>query len=256
MPKIEVKNLSFSYQNGKTEQRVLDNINLQVNDGEFLCLIGPTGCGKTTFLRLLSGLERPSSGEIKIDGRSIQNPGPDRMIVFQDCNLFPWLNVLQNVSFAVRKVRSMKKSEADALAILYLEKLGLKDARNLYPGQLSGGMKQKTAIARAVALDSRILLMDEAFSALDEHSRQELQDFLYQVWLSGGQCKKTIIFVTHNISEALLLGERTVLMAGGKIIDEVCPGFRQCGREVCDKEIFLSLASKLRRELNDVSAFK
>lgn len=199
---------------------VLDNIRLTVREGEFLCLLGPSGSGKSTLLRLLAGLESPRRGAIRWWDRLIAGPGIDRGVVFQDYSLFPWLSVADNVALAIAKANSaLAPARRRALAREYLAQVGLEEAADKYPLELSGGMRQRGAIARALALGSPILLMDEPFGALDALNRARLQDLLLAVWRSAAPCK-TILFVTHDIDEALYLGDRVVVLgtAPGRVI--------------------------------------
>lgn len=214
MPEILVKNLCFSYRDCEPPLEALRGASLRVAPGELVCVLGPSGCGKSTLLRLIAGLERPRSGELLIDGRTVTGPGPDRMIVFQDYALFPWLTVEKNVSFALRKGRGLGKREAREKTDRYLEKVGLSAYAGLYPFQLSGGMRQRVAIARALAMDTEILLLDEPFAALDAKLRQEMQQFLLELWRCS---EKTVVFVTHDIDEALLLSGHIVFMSRGQV---------------------------------------
>lgn len=205
---LAIDAVSFSY-NGVV---VLDDIHMGVREGEFLCLLGPSGAGKSTLLRLLAGLERPSSGEIRWKEQPITGPGLDRGVVFQDYSLFPWLSVVENVALAVGKANpTLSGRQRRAQARKYLNLVGLADAIGKYPLELSGGMRQRGAIARVLALGSPILLMDEPFGALDTLNRARLQDLLLEVWQSVTP-RKTIIFVTHDIDEALYLGDQVAVL--------------------------------------------
>lgn len=217
---LEVRNLSKTYEGG--ERPILDNVNLSVEENEFLCLLGPSGCGKTTWLRCVAGFEG-HEGEVYVDGELRTEPGPDRIMVFQDLNqLFPWKTVGANVKLPLRQQGIRDKSELDRIAMEALTKVGLQDWADQYPHQLSGGMKQRVAIAKALALKPRIILMDEPFSALDAMTRTKLQGEVLQI---SQETNCTFIFVTHNIQEALVLGTRIVMFGqGGKIlIDEKNP---------------------------------
>ncbi len=221
MANIEIKELNFSYLDTKHKLHALRDINLNIRDGEFLCLIGASGCGKSTLLRVLAGLEKPEKGEITINGNKVEGPGTDRMIVFQDYALFPWMTALKNVSYAVKRARKLSSAEAKAVAEDFLEKVGMIHARNYYPKQLSGGMKQRVAIARALAMDTDILLLDEPFGALDARTRSILQELLLKLWEGAEGKKKTVVFVTHDINEALLLADRVVYMKPGVIAADI-----------------------------------
>jgi len=217
MGAISIKELSFSYIDHNQSYLALDNVNLQINDGEFVCLIGHSGCGKTTLLKILAGLMLPDKGEIRLGDRLLQGPGTDRAVVFQHYSLFPWMTVLQNVEFGIRQAKKkMPKRQAQQLALKYLDKVGMAAFSAKYPYQLSGGMQQRVAIARALAMDAEILLLDEPFGALDTKRRKDLQRLLEQLWNNGGQ-RKTVLFVTHDIDEAILLADRIIFMRPGKI---------------------------------------
>jgi NitT/TauT family transport system ATP-binding protein len=206
---------------------ILDEFHLTVREGEFLCLLGPSGSGKSTLLRLLAGLENPRRGAIRWWDRPIADPGIDRGVVFQDYSLFPWLSVADNVALAIAKAHpALNKARRRALARDYLAQVGLAEAADKYPLELSGGMRQRGAIARALALGSPILLMDEPFGALDALNRARLQDLLLTVWQSTVP-RKTILFVTHDIDEALYLGDRVAVLgaAPGRVIASCAVGF-------------------------------
>ena len=217
MPAISFKNVSYSYVDGDESYLALDAIDLDVADGEFVCLVGHSGCGKSTLLSLLAGLSAPTSGEILIDGVPVSGPGPDRSIVFQSYSLFPWQTALRNVAFAIHQTnRSVGKEEARTRALDLLAQVGMEDAADRYPFQLSGGMRQRVAIARALAIDAPTMLLDEPFGALDPLIRGKLQELLLQLWNESGCCK-TAVFVTHDIDEALILADRIVFMEPRRI---------------------------------------
>lgn len=205
---IEVRGLSFAYPD-EPEKLILNDITIDVDEGDFVCLLGQSGCGKSTFLRLLAGLEEPTEGSLSIDGRPIVGAGLDRGVVFQDYGLFPWMSAGENIMFALRQ-RFPKKDKRELKNVIYdmLQKVGLD--RSVYkklPKELSGGMKQRCAIAQAFSIDSPILLMDEPFGALDAVTRARLQDLILELW-SKDESKKTVFFVTHDVDEALLLANR------------------------------------------------
>lgn len=209
MHEIAINNVSFTY--GSHE--VLRNITITVEAGEFVCLLGPSGCGKSTLLRLLAGLSQPTSGTITLDNAEISGPGLDRGVVFQDYSLFPWMTAGHNVVLALEQAFPGKnRQEYRQTAQEYLDMVGLSDAFQKLPGQLSGGMKQRAAIARAFAVNSPVLLMDEPFGALDAITRARLQDLLLQLWDQRNGGRKTVIFVTHDVDEALLLANRVVVL--------------------------------------------
>lgn len=220
MVKIKAENVSFAYDNGKRNIQALKGLDLEVKNGEFLCVIGASGCGKSTLLRVLAGLEKPQSGTVSIGGEEIHGTGADRMIVFQDYALFPWMTAKKNVSFALKHAKHGDRLHADEKAVEFLRLVGMGDALDLYPSQMSGGMRQRVAIARALAMDTDILLMDEPFGALDAKIRGELQELLLKLWKSGER-KKTVIFVTHDLNEAVLLADSVVFMEDGKIKEKV-----------------------------------
>jgi len=209
---INLRDINFIYP--KSEYPVLNGLSLDVEDGEFLCIIGHSGCGKSTLLRLVAGLDAPSGGEILVDGKKITGPSTDRAIVFQQYSLFPWLTVKENVIFAMKKTGRFSKSEAEERAVFFLNKAGLAQVHGSYPYQLSGGMRQRTAIARALAMDAPYLLLDEPFGALDTKIRKDLQRLLRDLWKETG---KTVIFVTHDLEEAMIMGQRIVFLSDGKI---------------------------------------
>jgi NitT/TauT family transport system ATP-binding protein len=186
----------------------LDNINLNIAPGEFICIVGPSGCGKTSLLSLIAGLAFPSHGEVQLNSQPVTGPGTDRILIFQEHGLFPWLTVGQNVEFGM-KMNGVKKAERRQRVKHYLQLVKLAQFEDSYVHQLSGGMRQRVAIARALATDPSILLMDEPFAALDAQTRDMLHDELERIWLETG-C--TIVFVTHNIRESVRLGDRVVVM--------------------------------------------
>lgn len=207
---LELENIYKNFQIGKQEQlNVLNDINLSVKKGEFVSLLGPSGCGKSTLLYLIAGIEQASSGEIKLENKIINKPGPDRVVVFQSDGLFPWMTVLENVMYGL-KIKKMPQDLAYKKAEETLKMVHLGKYLNSYPHQLSGGMKQRVAIARALVMEPDILLMDEPFAALDEQTRMVLHQELLSIWRKTAV---TIIFVTHNIREAALLSEKIVVMA-------------------------------------------
>ncbi len=183
----------------------LNGIDLDVKEGEFLCLIGSSGCGKSTTLNLLAGFESPTRGDVLFKGKKVIGPSPERGVVFQEPSLYPWMSVLQNVMFSVQE-----KNGRESLAMEYLKMVGLDGFANSRPSDLSGGMKQRVAIARALAMGPDLLLMDEPFGSLDEQTRRKLDNDVLRLWKEGS---KTVVFVTHNIDEALMLGTRVVLMS-------------------------------------------
>jgi NitT/TauT family transport system ATP-binding protein len=187
----------------------LQNIDLEIEQGEFVCIVGPSGCGKSTLLHLLAGLDRPTTGEITVDGSPVTGPGTDRILLFQELGLFPWLTVRQNVEFGL-KMAGLSKIERRDRARVFLRMVHLSHFEDHYIHQLSGGMKQRVALARSLALGPKILLMDEPFAALDAQTRDMLHDELERIWK---ETSPTIVFVTHNVREAVRLGDRVLLMS-------------------------------------------
>jgi NitT/TauT family transport system ATP-binding protein len=209
-PKLSVRGVSKSYVSTRGERiQALDDISFAVAPGEFVCLIGPSGCGKSTLLNLVAGLERPDRGEIWINDRPVTQPGPDRAVLFQEPSLFPWMTVLGNVEFALQLVGVPKEERAER-AMTWLRKVHLTRFAHAQPHELSGGMRQRAALARALAARPEVLLGDEPFGALDAQSREILQQELQQVWSEAGN---TFVFVTHNVREAVFLADRVIVMS-------------------------------------------
>ena len=205
---IEIKNINKSFDGRGKNLSVLEDINLTIDDGEFVCLLGPSGCGKTTLLRLIAGLDNPTSGEVVANGEVVEKPSGDRAVIFQQYSLFPWLTVLQNVTFGLEMSGGSKEVNIQA-AERYLQSVGLLEFKDSYPHELSGGMKQRVAIIRSLLNHSPILLMDEPFSALDMQNRHKLQEQLIGVWK---RFENTIVFVTHDVDEAVYLADKIVLL--------------------------------------------
>ena len=207
--KLWLRDLSLSYKTTNGEGLVaLDRVELKVQPGEFLCIVGPSGCGKSTLLHLIAGLQSPTSGGVLVDDRPVNGPGTDRILIFQDLGLFPWLTVSANVEFGM-KMKGLSKAERAEQSEHYLRLVHLAQFRDSYIHQLSGGMRQRVALARALASEPDVLLMDEPFAALDAQTRDLLHDELERIWAETG-C--TIVFVTHNVREAVRLGDRVVLL--------------------------------------------
>lgn len=205
---IKISKVSKVFSTGGREVVALDDINLEVRPGEFICLLGPSGCGKSTLLNAIAGFSQPTAGSIVVDGRPVQAPGPDRGMVFQEYALFPWMTVEKNIAFGL-EIKKQPKARIREKVSALLEMLNLQDFRDRYPKDLSGGMRQRVAIARVLALDSPIMLMDEPFGALDSLTRRNLQDELLRIWT---EFRKTIIFVTHSIEESIYLADRIIVM--------------------------------------------
>ena len=206
---IEVKNVSVEFQQDKQKFVALNNVSLNISEGEFICLLGQSGCGKTTLLNAIAGFEKATSGSIKIDGQEVSKPDAQNTFLFQNYGLLPWRTVLQNVELGLEN-RKLTKVERQAIADKYINLVELDDFKKSHPSQLSGGMQQRVAIARALAVNPKILYMDEPFGALDVITRAYLQDEIIRIWQ---EYKKTIIFVTHDIDEAVYLADRVVIMA-------------------------------------------
>ncbi|MGO8793651.1 MAG: ABC transporter ATP-binding protein [Candidatus Sulfotelmatobacter sp.] len=208
-PKVALSDICLSYRT-RTGERLLalDHINLQIAAGEFLCIVGPSGCGKSTLLHLIAGLHQQISGQILVDGKRVQGPGTDRILIFQELGLFPWLTVGQNVEFGM-KMKHVDKAQREEKTRHYLKLVHLLQFKDSYTHQLSGGMRQRVALARALATEPDVLLMDEPFAALDAQTRDLLHDELERIWAETG---RTIIFVTHNVREAVRLGDRVALL--------------------------------------------
>jgi len=206
---LEISQVSktFAGTNGGTV--ALQATDLSVAENDFITILGPSGCGKSTLLRMVAGLDTPTTGSITLDGHPVSGPGADRGMVFQSYTLFPWLSILQNVCFGLRE-KGLPLAEQHAIARQFIAKVGLKGFENHFPKQLSGGMQQRTALARALANDPRILLMDEPFGALDHQTRELMQELLQGIWEAE---RKTVLFVTHDIDEAIFMGNRVVVMS-------------------------------------------
>ncbi len=229
MAKLEVRNIGKQFvavQGGDTKLiTAVREINLSIDDGQFVCLVGPSGCGKTTLLNILAGLDKPTEGEVILDGHPVTETGPDRVVVFQENALFPWLKVADNVEFGLKMV-GVEKDKRHERAMQYLEMMQLTKFANAYTYQLSGGMKQRVAIARALAIDPEVLLMDEPFAALDSQTRDLLLVELQLIW---ARTKKTIVFITHNILESVVLGDKVVVFTKrpGTVKREIAVNYRR-----------------------------
>jgi bicarbonate transport system ATP-binding protein len=212
-PFLIVDNVSKIYPTKTGSYTVLENVNLEIREGEFICLIGHSGCGKTTLLNMVSGFSQPSIGEVRLQGQPIVKPGPDRMVVFQGYALLPWLTVFENVYLAVNRVYPEKsQSEKARIVNEHLAMVGLSEAAEKKPPQISGGMKQRVAIARALSIRPEVLILDEPFGALDAITKEELQEELLKIW---NEHRCTVLMITHDIDEALFLADRLVMMTNG-----------------------------------------
>ncbi|RYD77742.1 MAG: ABC transporter ATP-binding protein [Verrucomicrobiaceae bacterium] len=208
--KLDIHGVSKWFRDGVVETHALDNVSLQVDEGEFVCFVGPSGCGKSTLLNMIAGLEFPDEGSIVTDGKVVKEPGRDRMVMFQESALFPWLSVLGNVLFGLKLKSKLTKKECEEIAMYYLKLVGLEKYAKANIHELSGGMRQRVALARSLAPNPRVLLMDEPFAALDAMTREQLYGDLQEIWQAR---KKTIIFVSHNVREAVCLGDRVILFS-------------------------------------------
>ncbi len=210
LPKLSVENLSKSYPVRGDRLTVLENVNLEIFPREFTCLVGASGCGKSTLLNIIAGLTPPSSGEVLVDGRSVTGrPGSDRGMVFQGYTLYPWLTVAQNIAFGLQFQHMSKSAQRDKVGY-FLNVVGLEKFAHSYPKQLSGGMKQRVAIARALANEPAVLLMDEPFGALDAQTKEQMQEFLLELW---SKTHVTVLMITHDVEEAIYLSQRVYVLS-------------------------------------------
>lgn len=239
---LVINKLSKKYANG--ERDTLHEISLTVEKGEFLCIVGASGCGKSTLLNLVAGLEQPTGGEILLDEEKISGPGADRVVMFQEHGLYPWLNVIDNVKFGM-KLAGIAPDIQEEKAMHYLGMVHLQEYKNYMPHQISGGMRQRTALARALTLDSKVLLMDEPFSALDKQTSNRLREELQRIWM---ETHKTILFITHSVEEAVYLADRVVVLSASTgEIAEIIPVNLQRPRHVYDVEF-----TELRHRILDI----
>ncbi|MEB3826164.1 ABC transporter ATP-binding protein [Phormidium sp. CCY1219] len=216
---LEVDNLTKAFPRRGGSLLALQNINLHVETGEFVCVVGASGSGKSTFLRLIAGLEMPTKGEILVDGVSVKGPAPDRGMVFQNYTLYPWMSVAENVGFGL-KLQGVSRRQREQQVAYYLEIVGLSEFARSLPRELSGGMKQRVAIARALACQPKILLMDEPFGALDVQTKEVMQQFLLQIWDQTGT---SILMITHDVEEAVFLSQRIYMLTArpGTVQEEI-----------------------------------
>ena len=217
--KLVLEHVSKWFQTSSLHVHALDDVTLRIAEGEFVCLVGPSGCGKSTLLNIIAGLEQPDRGIVQADGKPVDEPGPHRLMMFQEAALFPWLTVLGNVLFGLKLSNGMTAAERREKAEYFLELVGLKRFMHSNVHELSGGMKQRVALARALAPNPSVLLMDEPFGALDALTREQLYGDIQRIW---SQHRKTIVFVTHNVREAVCLGDRVSLFSPhpGRIREE------------------------------------
>jgi NitT/TauT family transport system ATP-binding protein len=244
---LEVRGVSKRFATRRQDTLALSDINLSIRPGDFVCLLGPSGCGKSTLLNVIAGFEEPTAGEMLVGGRAVKGPGRDRIVVFQEAALFPWLNVRSNVEFGL-KLAGVPRRERRERAEHFLALVGLKDFQRAFVHELSGGMKQRVQLARSLAVDPEILLMDEPFAALDAQTRDVLQGELQFIWQRTG---KTIVFVTHNVREAVLLADRVIVMSHspGRIKREI--GISLEHPRSPDSHAVVDLAADIREELRN-----
>jgi NitT/TauT family transport system ATP-binding protein len=223
--KLEVQGLYKQFTAGGETKPILANVNLKIAPGEFVCIVGSSGCGKTTLIRILDGLIQPSAGRVLIDGAAVSSPGPDRGFVFQQDSLLPWRTVLDNVLFGI-EVLKVPRAQAEKTARDLIRLVGLAGHEGFYPHQLSGGMRQRVNIARALAIDPDVLLMDEPFAALDAQTRETMQRELQAIW---ERKRKTVVFITHQIDEAIYLADRVLVLGGqpGAVRDDITVPFER-----------------------------
>ncbi|AEH06616.1 ABC transporter ATP-binding protein [Methanothermococcus okinawensis] len=216
---LEIKNVVKKFITEKKEVLAVDNVSFEVKNNEFLSIVGPSGCGKSTLLRMIAGLEKPTSGEMFIEGKKIEKPGAERSMVFQQYTLLPWRTVLENVGFGL-EIKGVPKAERNEISKKFIRMIGLEGFEDAYPYELSGGMQQRVAIARTLANDPKIVLMDEPFGALDAQTRTILQNELLKIWEKD---KKTVVFITHSVEEAVYLSDRVIIMTArpGRVKDIV-----------------------------------
>ena len=208
--KLSIDGVSKTFHEGVVVTHALDDVSLSVDEGEFVCLVGPSGCGKSTLLNMIAGLDFPDQGSIMSDGKMVTEPGRDRMVMFQEAALFPWLDVMGNVMFGLKLKPNLNYKERREVARFYLQLVGLEKYMHSNIHELSGGMRQRVALARSLAPNPRVLLMDEPFASLDAMTREQLYGDLQEIWAAR---KKTIVFVTHNVRDAACLGDRVVLFS-------------------------------------------
>lgn len=250
MGTVTVKNLDLRFGSSPERQVVaLDGLSMEITDKQFAVIVGPSGCGKSSLLDVIAGLREPSSGACLLDGKEIHGPGKERGMVFQNYSLFPWLTVLKNVEFGLM-LQGKPRAEATGRARHYVNSVGLSGFENAYPNQLSGGMKQRVAIARSLANNPEVILMDEPFGALDSQTRIVMQQLLLGIWEKE---HKTVLFVTHDIDEALYLGEKVYVMSArpGRIIDTISIGFAHPrSYELSTSPEFVELKRRIQHSLH------
>ena len=247
---IKVSNLDIEFNTDNQKIKALEKIDLDVKKNEFICIMGVSGCGKTTLLNAIAGFIEPDRGEILLKGKKIQGPGPDRAVVFQDDAVFPWMNVEDNISYSHR-VTNKYNEEAKNLVDKYINLVGLQDFKKAWPKQLSGGMRKRVDLARGYAANPEVLLMDEPFGALDIMTKEKLQEELHKLWIDN---PKTIVFITHDVEEAVFLGNRVILMTPrpGKIDLIIEPNLKiNRNMSIKSEAIFFENVKKIRSKLKE-----
>ena len=247
-PKIRTDSLTVQFETANGIVTALDRIDLQVTDGEFLCVMGPSGCGKTTLLNVVAGIVAPTGGEVTVGGRRVTEPGADRAVVFQEDAVFPWMTVEQNIGYSLR-MRGKSADEVNSAVSHYVSLVGLSDFRSAWPRELSGGMKKRVDLARGYVADPEVLLMDEPFGALDIMTKEHLQVELRKLWRVA---PRTIMFITHDLEEALYLGDRVILMSPrpGRIACEYRPEFPpDRGMNIKTAPEYVAYAKEIREAL-------
>ncbi len=246
--KIRIAHLSATYQQARGYLSVIEDLSLDIYEREFLCIVGESGCGKTTLLNIVAGLIAPASGEVHMDGQPIRAPGPERAMVFQEDAVFPWYTVRQNLEYGL-KIARLSQARRDEIVDRYLRLVGLEEFQHAYPRELSGGMRKRVDVARAMALDPQVLLMDEPFAALDVLTKERLQVEFLNLWSTA---RMTVLFVTHDLEEALFLADRVVVMSSrpGRIRRIVNVPFpRPRSAELKTEPAFQELRRELTHEL-------
>ena len=249
MSQLSIQGVSrtFTSEKGKSTQALLP-VDFDVKENDFVTILGPSGCGKSTMLRIVAGLDHPTSGRVLLDGRPVEGPGADRGMVFQSYTLFPWLTIEQNIRFGLRE-RGMPESQQKERAQYFIAKVGLRGFEQHFPKQLSGGMQQRTAIARALANDPKILLMDEPFGALDNQTRVLMQELLLGIWEAE---RKTVMFVTHDIDEAIFMANRVAVFSArpGRIKSEIAVNLpHPLHYTIKTSPVFMDLKARLTEEI-------
>lgn len=251
MSTLTVENVSKRFRNTSGEEvAALEDVSFEVGEGEFVCALGPSGCGKSTLLRMVAGLDRPTSGHIRVGGRVIDRAGPDRGMVFQDHLLFPWRTAVENVEYGL-EVRGLPREERRREALFHLKLVGMEKFAGAYPKELSGGMRQRVGLARALATDPLILLMDEPFASVDAQTRTALQAELLSIWWGK---RKTILFITHSVEEAIYLADRILLFSPhpGRLVREITVGIPRPRYRVSPE--FNDLRKEILETLNYVTS--